>query len=115
MVGIAPLQTQFNLTAGRLLKFSPDWPCSDARVVFDCLSGDYWVISHLAKGVLESLQRGGKVTFDQLAQTQLAEQSPPTRWHETLELTLRSLVNAGLLVDTRGPTATAVLDDCAIS
>ena len=105
----------FALAVGRSLKVGPAWSCADARLVFDRFSGDYWVVSLLASALLERLQVEQEVTFDQLAQTQLAEQSPPTRWQETLDLTLRSLVNAGLLVDTRGPTATAVLDDCAIS
>lgn len=43
------------VTSGRALIFAPDWECSEAGVVFDSNSGDYWVVSSLSAMVLRKL------------------------------------------------------------
>lgn len=46
------------LVPGRELCWAPAWPCSDARIVFDRVSGDYWVLNEAASAALQSLQAG---------------------------------------------------------
>lgn len=43
---------------GRRLIWAPAWPCSDAQVLFDGASGDYWLLSPLATEILRSLEHG---------------------------------------------------------
>ena len=45
--------------AGRSLCWSPHWPCSDAAVLFDAHSGDYWVLSAAGQTVVLALERDG--------------------------------------------------------
>lgn len=45
--------------AGRSLRWSPQWPCSDAAVLFDAHSGDYWVLSAAGQAVVLALERDG--------------------------------------------------------
>ena len=44
---------------GRSLRWSPPWPCSDAAVLFDAHSGDYWVLSTAGQVVVHALERNG--------------------------------------------------------
>lgn len=44
---------------GRALCWSPQWPCSDAAVLFDAHSGDYWVLSAAGQAVVRALERDG--------------------------------------------------------
>ena len=50
LIGIKP---------GRALCWSPQWPCSDAAVLFDAHSGDYWVLSAAGQVVVRALEHGG--------------------------------------------------------
>ena len=47
------------VTAGRSLRWSPQWPCSDTAVLFDAHSGDYWVLSAAGQAVVHALERDG--------------------------------------------------------
>ena len=49
------------LMPGRSLIWAPDWDCSDARVLFDAASGDYWLLSPLASRIVESLRQCQRV------------------------------------------------------
>lgn len=51
---------------GRSLRWSPPWACSDAAVLFDALSGDYWVLSAAGQAVVRALERYGLQTQQQL-------------------------------------------------
>ena len=51
------------VTSGRALIFAPDWECSEARVVFDRNSGDYWIVSSLSAMVLQHLYVEGAATM----------------------------------------------------
>lgn len=47
------------IKAGRSLRWSPQWPCSDTAVLFDAHSGDYWVLSAAGQSVVRALERDG--------------------------------------------------------
>ena len=81
---------------GRSLCFAPDWKCSDAAVLFDRNSGDYWVVSSSAKSILKLLQAGGSVTLTSLHQ-QLHVQMPEADWAADLLPTLNSLADNHLV------------------
>lgn len=49
------------IVAGRSLRWSPAWPCSDGRVLFDASSGDYWVLSADGQAAVQALEREGPV------------------------------------------------------
>ena len=44
---------------GRALCWSPQWPCSDAAVLFDAHSGDYWVLSAAGQLVVRAIECDG--------------------------------------------------------
>ena len=50
-----------SLMPGRRLIWAPAWSCSDAQVLFDGASGDYWLLSPLATALLHRLERGEPV------------------------------------------------------
>jgi hypothetical protein len=55
------------LTPGRSLRWSPAWACSDAAVLFDASSGDYWVLSAQGRAAVSALERDGPLGRDDLA------------------------------------------------
>ena len=66
------------LRAGRELCWAPDWPCSDGRIVFDRVSGDYWILSPEAAALVRqaetqtgSLRQGSPDLIQELQQTGL--------------------------------------------
>lgn len=56
----------WSIRAGRLLRFGPDWPEAEDRLVFDACSGDYWVLDDLGHAVVRQLLDGGVLTAEQL-------------------------------------------------
>ena len=82
---------------GRLLRFSPSWPCSDAQVLFDCNSGDYWVVSLLAAELIKLLQSGVVLTAVEL-ERQLQGVLPELDLSADLPPTLQSLSDSGLVM-----------------
>lgn len=52
--------------AGRSWRWAPDWPCSDAAVLFDRHSGDYWVLTPQARALIRSLEESACMTVPQL-------------------------------------------------
>ena len=81
---------------GRSLCFAPDWKCSDAAVLFDRNSGDYWVVSSSAKSILKLLQAGGPLALPSLYQ-QLYMLVPEVDWAADLLPTLNSLADNRLV------------------
>lgn len=65
-----------SLSNGRRLCWAPAWPCSDAQVLFDAASGDYWLLSPLASRILHALQAGTQV---------VPESDGEEDWSETIE------------------------------
>ena len=51
--------TSIGIRPGRSLRWSPQWPCSDAAVLFDAHSGDYWVLTAAGQAVVRVLERDG--------------------------------------------------------
>ena len=86
---------------GRSLRFAPQWDCSEASVVFDRNSGDYWVVSLLASLALQHLQSHGATAVSEFEQflepSQLYADLPAA-----LALTLQSLVDNGLVQTAQG-------------
>ena len=72
------------------------WNCSDAEVLFDRNSGDYWVISSLAASVIKQLQTHGSVTLVDLDRL-LRPLRPEAHLNSELQPTLQSLANNGLV------------------
>lgn len=84
------------LPRGRSLKFGPCWSCSDAVILFDCHSGDYWVVSDLGFKLLRLLLTHAEMTHDALAM-QLAPDLAHEENPAMLQLTMQSLMDNGLL------------------
>lgn len=82
--------------AGRDFAFSPDWDCSDARIVFDKNSGDYWVVSGLSSAVLSHTRTDSGVNLQQLVDA-LGDRTGYFNPAAALSATIRSLVDNGLL------------------
>lgn len=87
---------RFALTQGRSLKFAPDWCCSDASVVFDAHSGDYWVVSLLGSALLRLFQTQGEMTLSEVS-SQMSFAALGEDGVTTLESTLQSLADNLLL------------------
>lgn len=85
-----------SVAPGRDLHFSPDWNCSDACVVFDANSGDYWVVSPLALMVLRELQGHGPQSKPDLEHG-LAPNQSYFDLSAVLALSLQSLADNGLV------------------
>ncbi len=83
---------QVSLIQGRDMRFAPDWNCSEASVVFDRNSGDYWIVSLLASMALKCLQTHGAMDI-----AELERHLEPSRLyadlHAALRLTMESLVD----------------------
>ena len=52
---------------GRDLRFAPAWECSEESILFDARSGDYWVLSALARELMQQLLAVPAATVDALA------------------------------------------------
>jgi hypothetical protein len=78
-----------SLACGRRLCWAPAWSCSDAQVLFDAASGDYWLLSPLASRILHALESGAPI---------VPESDEDEDWSETLE----RLRQVGL-IDIAGP------------
>ena len=94
--GWRPNCSEASLTKGRCLRFAPHWDCSDAEVLFDRNSGDYWVISSLAGALIKQLQTHGCATLVDLDR-RLGPSQPRTDLRSELESTLQSLADSGLV------------------
>lgn len=88
---------------GRSLRFAPHWLCSDAVVLFDRNSGDYWVVSTVAAATLELLQSRGAMSFADL-ESHLASLIPEADLEIDLLPTLNSLAD-NRLVETSSRTS----------
>lgn len=88
---------------GRSLCFAPHWLCSDAVVLFDRNSGDYWVVSTVAAATLELLQSHGAMSFTDL-ESHLASLIPDADLQADLFSTLFSLAD-NRLVETSSRTS----------
>lgn len=95
-VGFGAKAAVAKIEFGRSLCFAPDWQCSDAAVLFDRNSGDYWVVSASAIAILRLLQASGAVTLTSLHQ-QLQQLIPEADWATDLLPTLNSLVDNRLV------------------
>jgi PqqD family protein of HPr-rel-A system len=82
---------------GRSLCFSPPWGLSAPSVVFDRNSGDYWVLSALARRVLGMLNQGQALSTVDICEALQAQQAPEEEWGDALEATLDDLVRANIL------------------
>jgi hypothetical protein len=84
------------LKTGRSLRFAPDWPCSDAAVLFDGNSGDYWVVSALAAKAVRSLQDHGPMARPELEKA-LGGLRPDNDAGDLFALTVQSLADNGVI------------------
>lgn len=91
-----------SLVSGRFLRFAPDWSCSDAAVLFDRNSGDYWVLSFLATTVVKLLRTHGALALADL-ERHLGVLLPETDLSADLLPTLQSLADNGLVQPGSGP------------
>jgi len=64
--------------------------------LFDCNSGDYWIVSLLGVQLLRLLQANGQMTHDDIAQ-QIAFTPTDENEASLLQLTVQSLVENSLL------------------
>lgn len=55
---------------GRQLLWAPSWDDSDAALVFDATSGDFWVLSLPAAGLLRSMTDGDTCDTARLSGTE---------------------------------------------
>lgn len=82
---------------GRRLRFAPDWACSDSAVLFDCNSGDYWVLSPLAGDVMRALELRGAMSLTALLHELQAQGSASTPTADELLPILSNLGRSGLV------------------
>lgn len=85
------------LAGGRSLKLGPNWTCSDATVLFDRHSGDYWVVSLLAVELIKLLQGDVALSIESI-ELQLQEILPELDLSADLPPTLQSLADNGLVL-----------------
>jgi hypothetical protein len=78
--------------------FSPQWDCSDTRLVFDRNSGDYWVVSLLAAMVLEQFDQQPVLRCTQI-KSHLGDLRVYADLDAALKLTLQSLIDNELLAN----------------
>lgn len=90
----------FSIVAGREFSFAPKWDCSDATVVFDRNSGDYWVISAFAQALVRLVQARPNIDLTTLAHF-LSHPDLETGLTEDLTESLGSLINSGLLKSSK--------------
>ena len=98
------------LQSGRSLRFAPDWPCSDATVVFDRNSGDFWVISSLSASALRLLQEHGSLAWPEL-ERRLAVVQLDADMSLSLMATVKSLVDNGLIRTAQNSVTSALSTD----
>ncbi len=88
---------QFSVRGGRVIRFGPRWPESDATVVFDVSSGDYWVLDFMAHSMVEELWRCGPLGEEALRARMpsagSAGSAAAVAWSQSLE----AVIDAGLL------------------
>lgn len=92
------------ILAGRSITYSPAWQDDGASVLFDRNSGDYWVVSLLARELVAHCAESGDAsvealirhTMDTLAGTDDFDGSIAT-----VEQVLAELVQLGVLAQTR--------------
>ncbi|MDP1532206.1 MAG: hypothetical protein Q8N44_22055 [Rubrivivax sp.] len=107
MSGSAPTTGLLSLAAGRRLLWGPRWNCAEAGLAFDVNSGDFWVLTPLARQIIEQL-----LTQDRLSEAELrsrtAGDSRPADWAETLAAVVQSgLVQQAVdVADQRHPNLT---------
>ena len=85
-----------SLARGRSLCFGPGWSCSDAAIMFDRNSGDYWVVSLLASSVIKLLLSRVTMSLTDL-EWQLKAQFQEADLAAELMPTLQSLADNGLV------------------
>ena len=100
----------FALKTGRSLCLGPEWTCSDAMVLFDRYSGDYWVLSSMAVSTIKLLQNHHDLTLQHLEQKLCVLHSKADLAAEFLP-TLRSLIDNGILQAVNWSAFPAVLVD----
>lgn len=88
---------QFALVSGRSLRFSPAWDCSDARVVFDANSGDFWVLSALAADAVAVLAGQPVASLSAMRDRLSIDAAADPGAGELLAAAVQSLIDAGLL------------------
>ena len=98
------------LQSGRSLRFAPDWSCSDATVVFDRNSGDFWVISSLGASALRLLQEHSSLAWPEL-ERRLAILQLDADVSLSLMATVKSLVDNGLIRTVENSVTAALSTD----
>lgn len=88
------------IAPGRTLRFAV-WPNEDAGVVFDCNSGDYWVVPEISYRLLAHLAEGPPIDLVALAERVRLEYRPPRDVNE-IEVIVEDLVEAKLVAAVRG-------------
>lgn len=69
----------FACLPGRDLRFAPAWTCSQESILFDASSGDYWVLSTLARRLMQELLGVPSASIDALTAACTACGTSPTR------------------------------------
>ena len=89
------------VASGRALRWSPCWPCSADTVLFDAISGDYWVLTGPARTLLQAMEIHGPL--------------PVIQWQAYLDLSegaadelIAGLARAGLVTVTDNGIAVAL-------
>lgn len=87
---------RISLAAGRDLRFS-FWPDDETCVVFDCNSGDYWIVPELSFRVLNLLgAEGSALRLDELVE-RVRMSFAPARDPSEVEVFVEDLIEAKLV------------------
>lgn len=87
---------RLTLVAGRDLRFGPAWACSDARLVFDRNSGDFWAMSEMGVAMLDMLRNESNGLSMETVDAEMRRQFPESDG-DAVAAVGQSLVDARLL------------------
>lgn len=91
---------------GRSIAFSPEWRDDGLSVLFDRNSGDYWIVSALARKIVENVAHDDGRDAGELVQIALCALSPDEKEGETAELARKvidELIRREILVRIDSP------------
>jgi len=93
---------QIGLSDGRDFLFSPHWGNAEPSALFDCNSGDYWIVTEIARCLVETLAKHkGAHNQSDLAEL-IALRYPGAIDTDTLFAVVEELIRLDILQPHRG-------------
>lgn len=99
------------ILSGRSIAFSPEWPDDGVSVLFDRNSGDYWVVSTLARALVRHASKAGTVDTASMithATRRLSADDGFDGRAESVLAVLSELAQLGILAQTAASSPTGL-------